>query len=221
MRSPDEAVLSIQWWGHMATFTGTTSNETITPETVSSTVAADPPSSRPSAAADSIEGGGGSDTIDGGGGNDAISFSAPGSVARGSYGNDTIALHVPDGTVSGTADGGGGSDVVRFDLESGPAGGSYNGRIDLHGGDGKDTLSGSAGFNFNTSFQNVDVYMYGEGGNDRIEATVQDTGSNYVPYNGANNDEFLYGGAGDDTYVVQNSWTSSSRSLGRDTTPLS
>ncbi len=53
--------------------------------------------------------------------------------------NDTIALHVPDGTVSARRRRGG-SDVVTFDLASGPAVGSYSGRIDLHGGDGKDDL---------------------------------------------------------------------------------
>ena len=56
----------------MATFTGTSANETITPTTVSATVTRVPAGSFPSNAADTIDAGAGNDTLDGGGGSDTL-----------------------------------------------------------------------------------------------------------------------------------------------------
>jgi Ca2+-binding RTX toxin-like protein len=56
----------------MATFTGTTANEQITPTFVSGTVIRNPTGSFPSNAVDTINGGEGNDTLDAGGGNDTI-----------------------------------------------------------------------------------------------------------------------------------------------------
>lgn len=187
----------------MAVFTGTSANETITPTTVSSTVTGAAAGSRPSAEGDSIDGAGGTDTIDGGGG-DTISFSGAGSTARGADGDDTVTFTVPgtSGPVSGTAYGGAGNDAVKFDV-AGMNEATYSGEIRLYGGDGSDTLSGTAGYEANTTFKEVTIHLYGDAGNDRLEATAQNTFSNYVPVEGAGNSDVLHGGAGDDTYVVQ------------------
>jgi Ca2+-binding RTX toxin-like protein len=153
----------------MATYTGTTSSETITPSTVSPGVEAVPAGSKPSADADAIDGVDGTDTVDGGGGGDTIAFSGAGSVARGGYGSDRITFHVPERSspVLATAEGGGDNDVIAFDV-AGEEDASYSGNIYLRGGDGSDSISGNAAFGFNTSFQGVDVHMYGDGGNDRL-----------------------------------------------------
>lgn len=189
----------------MGTFNGTTGTDTIIPGTVSPGVTANTAGSKPSGAADAIDGIGGTDTIDGGGGADTISFSGAGSVGDGGAGNDTITFRVPAGSgpVSATANGGAGSDVVAFDVAYGGGSASYSGSMSLRGGEGSDTIRGNAAFSFDTSFQNVDVSLYGDRGNDRIEATTQDTGSSFIPVEGAKNNDFLYGGTGNDTFYVQ------------------
>jgi Ca2+-binding RTX toxin-like protein len=45
--------------------------------------------------------------------------------------------------------------------------------------------------------------MYGDAGNDQINASTHLTGSSYMPEEGGNNSDRLYGGGGDDTYKVQ------------------
>jgi Ca2+-binding RTX toxin-like protein len=101
----------------MATFTGTSSDDTI----------------NGTSGADTIEGGAGNDTINGLGGNDTITDSAGSDTIDGGAGNDTIAidrLHTYDTPNSITLKGGDGSDSVEFNA---PTYGVVN--IDLGAGD--------------------------------------------------------------------------------------
>src|SRR5882672_5367281 len=108
----------------MANFTGTNSDEIITPSFVSSTVTATG-GILPSNAADFIDGGAGNDTIDGGDGNDTI---------IGGDGNDLLIGGDGDDVVIG----GRGSDISRL--------GAGNDRIIWNKGDGSDTVDGQDGF---------------------------------------------------------------------------
>lgn len=91
----------------MATFTGTSANETITPELVSGSVTRVPPGSVPSAAADTVFGNGGDDQVDGGLGNDTL---------YGGEGNDQIAggqSYEDDHGGNDLIDGGEGNDILQ------------------------------------------------------------------------------------------------------------
>jgi serralysin len=101
----------------MATITGTSGNDTITPTTVSAGVTGGPVTSGD----DLINGGAGNDTIDGGSGNDTL---------RGGDGNDLII------STSGadTIDGGAGDDTIRLNWNTGAA-------TKIQGGAGSDTLA--------------------------------------------------------------------------------
>ncbi len=79
----------------MATFTGSTGADTITPGLVSGGVGGNPLGSLPSAGADSILGNGGTDVIDGGGGLDTV---------RGGAGSDVITVRT-GGRFAGEGDG--------------------------------------------------------------------------------------------------------------------
>jgi Ca2+-binding RTX toxin-like protein len=74
----------------MATFTGTSGNDTITPALLSVGVVVNPLGSFPSAAADTIDGGLGDDLLDGGSGNDSIDGGGGADTVNGGNGNDTI-----------------------------------------------------------------------------------------------------------------------------------
>ena len=108
----------------MANFTGTNSDEIITPSFVSSTVTATG-GTLPSNVADFIDGGAGNDTIDGGDGNDTI---------LGGDGNDLLIGGDGDDVVIG----GRGTDVSRL--------GAGNDRFIWNQGDGSDIVDGQGWF---------------------------------------------------------------------------
>jgi Ca2+-binding RTX toxin-like protein len=108
----------------MANFTGTNSDETITPTFVSSTVTASG-GTLPSDGADSIDGGAGNDTIDAGGGNDTI---------LGGDGNDLLFGGDGDDVVIG----GRGGDIAHL--------GAGNNRFIWNQGEGSDSVDGGDGF---------------------------------------------------------------------------
>jgi Ca2+-binding RTX toxin-like protein len=96
----------------MATFTGTSAGEIITPTTVSATVTANPPGSKPSNADDTINAGDGNDTIDSGGGNDTVTGGRGNDAASLGAGDDKYIWNPGDG--SDTVDGGAGNDTLDF-----------------------------------------------------------------------------------------------------------
>ena len=94
----------------MATFVGTTGDDTITPQTTPGTTDAD----------DSIVGGAGRDSLDGGGGNDTIEGGAGIDTLRGSAGNDSLNGGDGDDILDGgsgadTMNGGAGNDTYYVD----------------------------------------------------------------------------------------------------------
>jgi Ca2+-binding RTX toxin-like protein len=95
----------------MASFTGTASDETITPDSVSPTVTATG-RAHPSNAADTINAGGGSDFIDSGGGNDVVIGGQGSDTAILGSGNDTFIWNPGDG--SDVVEGGSGTDTLVF-----------------------------------------------------------------------------------------------------------
>ena len=183
----------------MATFTGTSANETITPELVSGTVTRVPPGSLPSAAADTVFGNGGDDQVDGGLGNDTL---------YGGEGNDQIA-----GGQSYEGDPGGN------DLIDGGRGNDYllgeGGNDTIYGGDGNDRIYGDVTDQFGYA-----DWLYGGAGDDDIWGLGGD-----VIYGGEGNDTIgdsywfyfpiggntLYGGGGNDTLRMSEVGSSSGR----------
>ncbi|BCH32022.1 hypothetical protein MesoLjLc_39520 [Mesorhizobium sp. L-8-10] len=96
----------------MATFTGTTGDDTITPGLVTSGVVVVPAGTKPSNANDIINAGAGADTIDSGGGNDTVAGQQGNDIIRLGDGNDTALWNPGDG--SDTIDGGAGFDTLDF-----------------------------------------------------------------------------------------------------------
>jgi Ca2+-binding RTX toxin-like protein len=95
----------------LPTFTGTSSNDVITPQFVSPGVIATD-AARPSDAADFIQGGSGDDTLDGGGGADTLD-GGPGSDSLVGGAGDDIFIWNPGGG-SDAISGGSGSDTLLF-----------------------------------------------------------------------------------------------------------
>ena len=95
----------------MANFTGTNSDEIITPRFVSPTVTATG-GTRPSNAADVINGGAGNDIIDGSGGDDVITGGPGSDVLFGGAGNDLFIWNPGDG--SDVIEGQAGFDTLQF-----------------------------------------------------------------------------------------------------------
>jgi len=119
----------------MAKFTGTSADETITPDVVSPTVTATG-GARPSDAPDFIDGGAGNDIINGGGGSDLLIGGSGDDVVTGGPGNDTAFLG--SGNDRFVWNPGDGSDVVHgqsgFDtLEFNGAAGNENVNISANG----------------------------------------------------------------------------------------
>ncbi len=210
----------------MATFNGTNTNETITPDTVSASVTADPAGSKPSDAADLINGLGGNDHLDGGAGGDTINGGAgndeihnsnwqrcgpvaanAGNLIHGDGGNDEIQIRIDDtggaNPVDNVAYGDGGDDKIGFwvwnDREFNPWTGDLpTGTVSLYGGAGDDRLSVEESY---LQAPGLTAKLYGGTGADELSATRyvwEPDGS----HSGGNNPDYLYGGAGDDTYRV-------------------
>ena len=106
----------------MATFIGTSADETITNITVSPTVMVTPSGALPSDDADVINGGGGNDTLNGAGGDDTVAGADGNDRVDGDEGNDILY-------------GGAGNDTLL----------GGRGNDQLFGGAGADALSGGLG----------------------------------------------------------------------------
>jgi Ca2+-binding RTX toxin-like protein len=179
--------------------------------------------------ADTINGGGGADIINGGGGNDTI-YDAPayenpeysdglalsanaGNVVHGNAGNDRITINIGDtgnaasgGNPAGNAVyGDGGNDTLLFQLsarayaEAPWLGALPTGSVSLYGGAGDDAME-VRGY-YVGGMPGMDVTQYGGSGNDKLRATTDE----YDPdgsVNGGGNTDNLYGGAGNDAYIV-------------------
>lgn len=211
----------------MGTYTGTALDEEISPSTVSPSVTVSG-APKPSIVADTINGlggadrlngGGGADTINGGDGDDDIwdgsqvgddgyaTSTNTGNVIHGNAGNDRVQISVAetrgDNPVTNTAYGDEGDDEVSLFFgsnEGATATVSPLGTITLHGGSGSDQLWVNSLW-WNVNMAGTTAYLYGEDGNDRLEATHSDPNMDGDYYPG-NNPDFLYGGLGNDTYLV-------------------
>lgn len=144
--------------------------------------------------------------INGTNADDSITFSGYGNTVKAKAGNDTVVFNVPDsgGSVRGAMYGDAGDDSLRFDISTDAV--TYRGNVTLDGGAGNDKLGGSLGFAFGSDIhpaKGLDVTMRGGAGDDILNASTQLTGSNYISEEGGGNRDMLYGGRGDDTYVVQ------------------
>ena len=125
-------------WGEaeLATFTGTSAAEYITPTAFSGSVAANPSGSRPSDLADVLYGVGGNDYLDASGGNDFLYGGSGNDTVYGGAGNDYIDDYALfDAGGNDYMDGGTGNDTIF-------GGDSYD---TLLGGDGSDVLYRSGG----------------------------------------------------------------------------
>ncbi len=204
----------------MGTYTGTSLAETITPTFVSPTVARVPAGSFPSSSADTINGGGRGDTVSGGGGDDVIHDRPEylgavaltpndGNAVHGDAGNDDITIEIGDtdgaNPASNIAYGDDGNNSVTFLLSArnypdGPWEGSApSGTVSLYGGAGDDSVA-VRGY-YVGSAPGMTVHQYGGSGNDKLFATAEE----YDPdgsVTGSNNNDYLYGGTGNDEYTV-------------------
>jgi Ca2+-binding RTX toxin-like protein len=147
---------------------------------------------------DYLFGGDGNDTILGGYGEDRIYGNDGDDILNGERDNDRIYGHLGNDTIYGDHGwdlllglegddiiwGGIGDDVIRGDDDAALDNFVGAGNDELHGGDGKDNISGGAG----------DDVLYGDDGND----TLYGNADNDILYGDAGND-YLYGGLGDDT----------------------
>lgn len=184
----------------MGTYTGTTGNDTIRPGFVSSGVNSNPPGSTPSAAADTIDGLSGRDILNGGGGDDEIVAQGAGTVMRGDAGNDEL-LYSTDAEVVGvSAYGDAGNDAIRF-MSVQASGGSPDGALSFYGGSGNDTIEPTG--TMASDYGDLTIRSYGEAGDDRLEALRLFTFSPFNSYDPGRNPDYLYGGAGNDSYLVR------------------
>ncbi|HYN39599.1 MAG TPA: hypothetical protein VES39_10135, partial [Rhodospirillales bacterium] len=133
----------------MATFSGTSGDDIITPGQVSGGVGRNPPGSFPGAGNDSLSGESGDDRLDGGGGNDTLDGGSGEDTLIGGGGDDFLDGETGDDFLDGgagddTLDGGGsGSNADTGTLLGGSGNdriivGANNGSID--GGIGVDTI---------------------------------------------------------------------------------
>jgi Ca2+-binding RTX toxin-like protein len=162
----------------MATISGTSGNDTITPATVTGGVVGGTPSDL----ADSITAFGGADVVDGGGGNDTIRGFAGADLLLGGAGDDLLYGGGDNDVLSG----GSGRDVVSYDdiLAGNPvlatiaASGTENNATVSGAASGNDTLlsieqiTGTQGNDtFVVNSVNTDTFLFalrGDGGNDSI-----------------------------------------------------
>ena len=208
----------------MATITGTSGNDTITPGGVSAGVTGGVPSDSP----DSIYGLDGNDIIDGGGGNDTINAGDGNNVVDGGDGNDSITTGAGNDTVLGglgndtiktgsgadSASGGEGDDRIYISTAwtslSGGAGydqvyisGTTGNTLDLSTAGIEYLSAGDGNDNFDGSAQTVELTLDGNLGDDILRGsnfndTIYGDDGNNTLYGNAGDDR-LYGGSGNDT----------------------
>lgn len=139
---------------------------------------------------DVLDGEWGHDTINGGGGSDTLR----GGTAPYDYGNDTLI----GGDGGDTLDGGAGTDTLiggsGYDVLSGGSGTDY-----LYGGEDTDIMNGGDGSD----------YLFGEGGMDYLYGDAYNSweyGHDYLDGGYDGYTDYLYGGAGGDTFNQHMSW---------------
>jgi Ca2+-binding RTX toxin-like protein len=184
----------------MGIYTGTSGNDKITPAIVTAGVESTPEGSKPSADDDEINGLGGADVLKGDGGNDTITAAGKGTLMRGGTGNDTITYDTAENDVGVRAYGDAGDDQIRFNSAH-PEGGSPEGKLSFFGGSGSDKID-AYGF-VSSDYGDVTIKSYGEAGNDRLEALALATFSAFDALDPGKNPDHLYGGAGNDSYLVR------------------
>lgn len=145
------------------------------------------------AGADSIYGMAGNDTIDGGAGNDKITGGDGDDVIKGGDGYDTIR----GGEGNDHIDGGGNWDTIYGE----------GGNDTLLGGDERDTIDGGTGNDSIEGGAGQDR-LYGKGGDDYISGgadsdTLYGGDGNDTLTGGGDGINELYGGAGDDVFLIQ------------------
>jgi Ca2+-binding RTX toxin-like protein len=185
---------------NMGIYTGTSGNDKITPAIVTAGVESTPEGSKPSADDDEINGLGGRDVLNGGGGNDTITAAGKGALVRGGTGNDTITYDTAENDVGVKAYGNAGDDQIHFNsahLESG----SPEGKLSFFGGSGNDKID-AYGLVF-SDYGDVTIESYGQAGNDRLEALALGTFSVFDALDPGKNPDHLYGGGGNDSYLVR------------------
>ncbi len=212
----------------MGTYTGTDMRNTITPDTVSTGKTRLPEHSKPSAGADTIHGLGGNDTLDGGGGGDTINGGAgndsiwdhsravgetnAGNTIHGDGGNDDITIDISDSgganPAGNAAYGDDGNDTVGVYYSLAPneyddwKGQNPTGSILLHGGAGNDYLYVTTGYDtWSLDLSKTTASLYGEAGDDYLAASARNPNGDASAWAGHNTDN-LYGGTGNDSYVV-------------------
>jgi Ca2+-binding RTX toxin-like protein len=188
----------------VATFLGTSGDDSILRESLSAGVGTDPAGLTGTLTGESnlIDGGGGDDTIAAGDGDG--DYYGDGDEVHGGAGNDILTggaaydhLYGEDGddVISGGdgagyldyIDGGAGDDVIRA---------AENENNEIYGGAGKDRITGS-NFGFDQ--------LYGDAGNDVIRASADpsaDFGFNVI--DGGAGADTMYGGASEDRFYVDN-----------------
>jgi len=139
---------------------------------------------------DIIVGTSGADSLDGYGGNDSINAGSGRDWIAGGVGNDTLLGAAGADTLSG----GEGNDSLLGGTESDA----------LYGDAGRDTLSGDAGNDFLSGGSDRDMLVGGVGSDTLAggEAFVDRFGSYIIA--ASDSADTLDGGAGDDTYVIDN-----------------
>lgn len=213
----------------MATFTGTSGDDEITPNEVTPGVLVVPVGSKPSAAADTIDGKGGNDKLDGGFGGDIINGGLgddtiddsprhwtddgvvagvnAGNVIHGEAGNDAITITIVDSgganPVGNAAYGDDGNDSLELIIHNDDPSIDWKGNlptgvVSLDGGNGEDVLGVREWY---VKAPGMETALYGGAGNDDLRGTVwtwEPDGSS----SGGDNTDRLYGGTGDDSYLV-------------------
>jgi Ca2+-binding RTX toxin-like protein len=180
----------------MAIFRGTAANEQCTPTFVSPSVTCDAPGSFPGDADDYIRGGGGNDTITSGNGNDTIYGDIDGYSGSG---RDRINAGAGDDTIySNTGNcnnliGGAGYDFVSLS-------GAVNVNLNLASAGIERLESGSGNDNLDGSRQSQSIEVMGGEGSDTIRGSAyHDTIYGDIDADSGNGRDRINAGAGDDT----------------------
>jgi len=128
-------------------------------------------------------------TIHGGGGNDHIEIGADTvGTAYGDAGNDVIFVEGGGEGGGASADGGAGDDKINLVGAGMVATGGEGNDLLTGDNDSEDVLAHGGNGNDTLVFASSDLALYGDAGNDQINAQVSST-----------DEQFLYGGTGNDT----------------------